>query len=527
MKYVLDNPSIPDDQVIIYRSDSVYIDNNICFTDDKNGKDAPPMYSKAPNGLKSSVQTTCEILEVATDADYEYFLEYGGNTMTRILGEFNNIQGVYETTFDLDLVVVFQNVWTSSNDPYTSTNFAQINTEIETAWQNSFSNRNFDVIQMFTGKNLGGLLGRANDIGNVCQDDYANNYTVDVNLNNSYTVAHELGHNLGGAHPPFGEPTSFCAGNDNQRTVMCQGTNITRIVFSPFSTNQITNYISDNSDCLNDFEGNYSINGPTNFCPSGFFEINNFPQNGTVTWSVSPSNSLSFTQGDPTTSFTRIGSFSGFATITANVEVSCSNIIITKNVNVTVAPIDNVSFINSADGEEYLCTSHTGNMYQIYPNISGASYQYRLRRYPNLNVVYTSPTGQFNTGTINYIPPQGFYEFQVRRTNACGTGPWTGWEVEYIDCSQSFKSSGATMVYPNPTSTRLYFKRRGDNSASTKLKEPFRTELYDLGGILLEEQDYDDLNAESSMEVFKFKKGNYFLKIIARGVEDTHQIIIK
>ncbi len=187
------------------------------------------------------VPTTCEIIEVVTDADYEYFLEYGGNARTRILAEFNNIQGVYETTFDLDVVVVFRNVWIFSNDPYTSANFAQINNEIETAWQNSFSNRNFDVIQMFTGKNLGGLLGRANAIGNVCTDDYANNYTVDVNLNNSYTVAHELGHNLGGTHPPAGEPTSLCAGNDNQRTVMCQGSNIARIVFSAFSTNQITN----------------------------------------------------------------------------------------------------------------------------------------------------------------------------------------------------------------------------------------------------------------------------------------------
>lgn len=235
LKYVLDDLTIPDNLVIIYRHDMVYDTERVCGNiNDKEGAIIESLSKESGTKSSSLVPTTCRIIEVATDADYEYFQDYGSNSRTRILGEFNNIQGVYETTFDLDVVVVFQNVWTFSGDPYTTTDPFLLNAEIETAWQNSFSNRNFDVIQMFTGKNIQfGVLGAANVIGNVCNDNFANNYTVDENLSNSYTVAHELGHNLGGTHPAPTEPTSFCT-VENQRTVMCQGDNIARIEFSTF-----------------------------------------------------------------------------------------------------------------------------------------------------------------------------------------------------------------------------------------------------------------------------------------------------
>lgn len=506
LKYVLDDSSIPGNQVIIYRIDSVYEDNGVCFTDDKNGKDTPHKDSKETSNPKSLlVPTTCEIIEVATDADYEYFLEHGGNARTRILAEFNNIQGVYETTFDLDVVVVFQNVWTFSNDPYTSTNFAQINNEIETAWQNSFSNRNFDVIQMFTGKNLGGLLGRANAIGNVCTDDYANNYTVDVNLNNSYTVAHELGHNLGGTHPPAGEPTSLCAGNDNQRTVMCQGSNIARIVFSAFSTNQITNYITNNSNCLTDFEGNYSISGPTNFCPSGFFSINNFPQDGTVTWSVTPANSLSFTQGDPTTTFTRIGSFSGLATITANVGASCSNIVTSKNVNIK--------------GTINFNWSGTGPYGQVDVDITSGTAPYKI--YRGTTLLYS---GSNASTTVNFGCNGGV--IKVEANTPCGVASKS--DIIPQGCA-SFRGQSNMVVYPNPTSSDVNvvqtddFKEvRTENSLGK-----MTLELYNFDGNMVKSQVYPSFNGEVKMDMSDLRKATYLLRILAKEVDEVHQVIVE
>tara|TARA_R110000744_G_scaffold326979_1_gene432705 strand:+ start:5373 stop:7088 length:1716 start_codon:yes stop_codon:yes gene_type:complete len=64
------------------------------------------------------------------------------------------------------------------------------------------------------------------------------------------------------------------------------------------------------------------IVGPSKFCPSGVMKVGEL-SGGTITWSVSPSNSLSFTQGVSTSTFTTIGSFSGSATITATLNPAC------------------------------------------------------------------------------------------------------------------------------------------------------------------------------------------------------------
>jgi len=274
------------------------------------------------------------------------------------------------------------------------------------------------------------------------------------------------------------------------------------------------------------------IEGPSMFCPSATMEVAEL-DGGSITWSVSPSNALSFTQGQSSTTFTRIGSFTGSAVITATLNPSCGTTqVISKNVSVGLAPINNVSFSNGADGEEYLCTSHTGNTYQIYPNTANTTYQYRLRSYPNLTVVYTSPPGQYNTGTINYIPSQGWYEFQVRTTNACGTSSWAGFEVEYVDCTQiGNRSNHSTFVYPNPANSQLYIKRI-DADLDVKIQnssklEPFRAELYNLSGLLIKEKYFGNLGEESTLDVSNIQKGNYFLKIVAKEIEETHQIIIQ
>lgn len=97
--------------------------------------------------------------------------------------------------------------------------------------------------------------------------------------------------------------------------------------------------------------------------------------------------------------------------------------------------VDGVNFTNSVGGSGYFCSSHTGNEYEILPKITGNTYQYRLLSFPSLNVLYTSSVSNFNTGTINYTPSPGWYVFEARITNACGTSPWGGNEVEYVDCT--------------------------------------------------------------------------------------------
>lgn len=271
-----------------------------------------------------------------------------------------------------------------------------------------------------------------------------------------------------------------------------------------------------------------SITGTSYICPSATLSVN-VPTGGSVSWSVSPtSGALSFSQGSASTSFTRVGSYNGNATITATITSECGSVTISKSVKVGQSPINMVSFSNGADGEEYFCTSHYGNTYQISPHVSNTTYQYRLRRYPNLNVVYTSPIGQSDTGTINYIPPQGWYEFQVRTTNSCGTSPWAGYEVEYIDCNLGGGGGEMYSIYPNPASSEVNITYKTDKTGSQSLSYQQTSQiakLFDFNGAFVKDIELDPYGT-TKMDVSNLKEGMYFLKIQVREEEETYKIIV-
>lgn len=100
------------------------------------------------------------------------------------------------------------------------------------------------------------------------------------------------------------------------------------------------------------------------------------------------------------------------------------------------AVVDMIEFENGIDEIGYFCSSHTGNTYSIFPRLSGTTHQIRLRRYPNLSIVYSPSTNYSgDSGTLNYTPTPGWYLFEVKRTNSCGITEWSGTEVEFVDCS--------------------------------------------------------------------------------------------
>ncbi|MCF6301348.1 MAG: zinc-dependent metalloprotease [Proteobacteria bacterium] len=94
------------------------------------------------NTLQSN-SNACHFLEIATEADFEFYQFRGSNVTTAnnsILSELNQVEGLYESTFNMSFVVSFQNVWTTSNDPYSTTSsMADILSELITKWQNDFS----------------------------------------------------------------------------------------------------------------------------------------------------------------------------------------------------------------------------------------------------------------------------------------------------------------------------------------------------------------------------------------------------
>lgn len=244
LKYFLQDKNIEENNLIMYHTSEIYDQKGLCGLSMDNNSNSKEM--EQDDISTASYDADCLILEIATDADYEYYQAFGSNTNNRILGDINNIQPVYEDSFGMELTVVFQNVWDNINDPYHVTDPPQdVNDEIDVVWQNNFSHVKRDVIHLFTGKTFyifgGEVRGSADGNGTICQRETANSFTT--NTYQSFgVVAHELGHNLGALHGD--------ADCDTSKSVMCQGLKSTPLYFSNNSIARIENYISSNSVCL-------------------------------------------------------------------------------------------------------------------------------------------------------------------------------------------------------------------------------------------------------------------------------------
>jgi hypothetical protein len=83
---------------------------------------------KSDRGIRASVQEDPEPrifgpgyeVELATEADLEYFQIFGTATNQNILNILNQADGIYEAQLGISLRVVFQRVWTTPDDPYSS-----------------------------------------------------------------------------------------------------------------------------------------------------------------------------------------------------------------------------------------------------------------------------------------------------------------------------------------------------------------------------------------------------------------------
>ena len=146
---------------VLYKTSDVI--NN---TADTCGVSLSEKVSVAIRHIKSRTQTSVSplrVIELATEADFEYVSSLGGpaNAINEILSIMNQVEGVYETELGLTFQVVFQNTWETAADPYTSTGDSiQIINEFINYWNANFTSVGRDVAHMWTGKNMGGVLGR-------------------------------------------------------------------------------------------------------------------------------------------------------------------------------------------------------------------------------------------------------------------------------------------------------------------------------------------------------------------------------
>lgn len=117
--------------------------------------------------------------------------------------------------------------------------------------------------------------------------------------------------------------------------------------------------------------------------------------------------------------------------------------------------------------------------------------------------------------------------FEVRRTNACGTSNWFGFEVEFVDCSIGGGGGGEDMeffVYPNPSSERLYVQKKENTHTKSGNKNNY--EFFDFNSNLIFRGTF--INGEAMINVSHLKKGRYILKVFGtkEDEEETHHIMV-
>ncbi len=170
-----------------------------------------------------------------TDADFEFYQSYGGTSavVARISVVTNTMNLQYEREVNITHNLGTMIVRTTAADPYTVTDPAVLNAQIEAEWSSANRPGTSDVVQLFTARDIdSSTIGRANQIGSICldgdsnclsQSDYNGNFMSATDLS-----AHELGHLWDAVHCTCSGPAST------------MNPNITSINRFTFSNNQDT-----------------------------------------------------------------------------------------------------------------------------------------------------------------------------------------------------------------------------------------------------------------------------------------------
>ncbi|MDC0357705.1 zinc-dependent metalloprotease [Oligoflexia bacterium] len=140
-------------------------------------------------------------LEVATDADAQYYATYGDNSISQMQSVINDVEAIYLSQLSIDIALRSQGFFTSAaSQPYSSSDSGVL-LEQFTLHENTTNRLGaFDVAHLFSGKNLkGGIIGLAY-LARACST-LQFSLSQDVNSSiNFITVAHEIAHNLAASH---------------------------------------------------------------------------------------------------------------------------------------------------------------------------------------------------------------------------------------------------------------------------------------------------------------------------------------
>ena len=222
----------------------------------------PERLRQGANRVEARVQffrTTNYVVDVATEADYEYVRALGGSAEANreIEGILNLVDGVYRNELLLRLRIAFQHAWDTPNDPYTATNVFDLLDQFEAYWNSNYAaEQDYDLAHLWTGTDHDVPRGVAYQsvVCAVRPESYGlskHNQVGRHKLAKYITAAHEIGHNLGATHPiRYGSaytPSEGACSTSIMWPGTVQGSGLT---FCRLSREEIEEYVSGNNHCL-------------------------------------------------------------------------------------------------------------------------------------------------------------------------------------------------------------------------------------------------------------------------------------
>ena len=166
--------------------------------------------------VNHSRNSQLQVLELALEADFEYFSSFGSAaaTLGRMEMIVNIVNEQYESQVGIRHVVSDVIVRSSSNDPWTTSDSSDLLDQLNTYYVSGPGNGTItgDLCHLFTGRDLDGTtVGIASlsttsqtgvtTFGVVCRPEFGFGLTQQQSLLfEAATLAHELGHNWGQSH---------------------------------------------------------------------------------------------------------------------------------------------------------------------------------------------------------------------------------------------------------------------------------------------------------------------------------------
>ena len=258
-----------------------------------------------------------------------------------------------------------------------------------------------------------------------------------------------------------------------------------------------------------------TITGPSSVCKDAIVDFSIEEVTGAITYNWTVQGNASILSGQGTTAIqVQWGDIAGNVFVAAG--NSCGyGTANTKAIGIETLPLP----AGDITGKDTVCKGHSGYQYSV-PDITGAmTYIWSVPE----GATISGPTDQ-NTVTIDFAENAISGNITVKGHNACGDGTESMITVVVTTCGglQYSSNQGSFTVYPNPTDGLLYV------AIHTHLKQ-LDLSLSDINGQEMFRNSEKELpdGRVIRIDLSKYAKGIYFLKLVSNDQSYTEKIVVR